>query len=99
MPRIIPSAGSTTTRRPYPHRDRGAGPGRTATPAGTLRSTWSNPLVIAPRREVYTSEAQALPAAEEEEERLIAEAERLAEERDGVEAAIALIEARTRPPR
>ena len=49
--------------------------------------------VIAPRREVYATEAQALPAAEEEEERLVAEAERLAEERDGVEAAIALIEA------
>ncbi len=49
--------------------------------------------VIAPRREVYATEARALPAAEEEEERLEAEAERLAEERDGVEAAIALIEA------
>lgn len=49
--------------------------------------------VIAPRREVYGVETQALPATEEEEERLESEAERLAEERDGVEAAMALIEA------
>ncbi len=48
--------------------------------------------VIAPRREVYSSEAQALPATERERQKLEAEADRLAEERDGVEAAIALIE-------
>ncbi len=49
--------------------------------------------VIAPRREVYGAEAQALPATEEEERQLGDEADRLAEEREGVEAAIALIEA------
>lgn len=49
--------------------------------------------VIVPRREVYGSEALALPAIEEEERHLKAEADSLAEERDGVEAAIALIEA------
>jgi DNA repair protein SbcC/Rad50 len=49
--------------------------------------------VIAPRREVYGAEARSLPAAEEEAERLAAELGRLAEELDGADTAIALIEA------
>ncbi len=48
--------------------------------------------VIAPRREIYAAEARALPETGEEERRLEAEADRLAEERNGVEAAIDLIE-------
>jgi DNA repair protein SbcC/Rad50 len=50
--------------------------------------------VIAPRREVYAAEAQGLAAIGVEKRKLEAEADRLAEELDGVDAAIALIEAK-----
>ena len=49
--------------------------------------------VIAPRREVYAAEARELPRIGEEVRRLEEEAGQLAEEREGVEAAIALIAA------